>query len=149
MPKAKKLEQNKNPKVARTARRQAKISELRQKENSGVYSKYHIARKDEFWKQSTEHENSGKFASMIKGIDMDYITNIPVSESVAESINPEYFKDPYLVAKKSLDFGIHSPKFDRKDSLFGHYKIRTVKEQQRYANLQDEPHHVSCLTLVC
>jgi hypothetical protein len=51
------------------------------------------------WKDHIHKEEEGKFASMIKGIDMHCVSTIPITDTVADKIHPEYFNDPYLVAK--------------------------------------------------
>lgn len=54
---------------------------------------------DHLWKDHIHKEEEGKFASMIKGIDMHCVSTIPITDTVADKIHPEYFNDPYLVAK--------------------------------------------------
>lgn len=59
-----------------------------------------------------------------------------MSESVAESINPEYFKDPYLVAKQSFDMTDRSPNFDKRN-VFGTYSIKTQREKELQEKMKD------------
>ena len=117
-------------KAARTARRNREIAKIRTEEIVSGYSKNAPARSDGLWRDQMHHEDNGKFSSMIKGLEMNYISNIPVTESVAESINPEYFKDPFLVAKQSFDNSRNSPKFTKRN-VFGNYKILTARDQEK------------------
>jgi hypothetical protein len=115
-------------KAAKTARRRNNIQKLRDDEMASVYTQQAPARIDGVWRDFMHHENSGKLSSMMKGLEMNYVSNIPVTESVAETINPEYFKDPFLMAQKSFDTGIHSPQFAKRN-VFGNYKIQTMRDQ--------------------
>lgn len=83
-----------------------------------------------------EKEEEGKFSSMMKGIDMDYVSNIPITDNVAEWMNSHYFKDPLLVAKKTFERRFMSPQFERKN-VFGHYSIKTAKEREMERGLKE------------
>jgi hypothetical protein len=76
------------------------------------------------WKNYYQKEEQDKFCSMVKGLELDYISSIPVSESMADNMSPEQFQDPYLVAKNLFNLNPRSPQFEKKN-VFGHYAIKT------------------------
>lgn len=75
------------------------------------------------------HEEEGKFSSMVKGLEMEYVGSIPITDQVAENIRPEYFKDPFLVAKTAFSTSQRIPQFEKKN-VFGSYKIQTARERE-------------------
>jgi len=105
------------------------ILELKEIEARGNYQSAAPNRRAQMWKAHLKKEEEGKFCSMIKGIDMQYVNKIPLTDSMADHMNPEQFKDPFLVAENTFQLNPLSPQFERK-SVFGHYSIKTRKDRE-------------------
>jgi hypothetical protein len=81
------------------------------------------------WKHYYQKEEQDKFCSMVKGLELEYISSIPVSESMADLMSYEQFKDPYLVAKNIFNLNPRSPQYEKKN-VFGNYTIKTKKQRE-------------------
>lgn len=116
-------------KPSKKINRAQKIAQLKEIEAKGLYQAAAPNRKDYLWRQHMEKDDHGRLSSLVKGIDMEYVTNVPLTDTVAECINPIYFNDPLLIAKKSFDHHPLSPQFDKKN-VFGHFAIKTAKQKE-------------------
>ena len=61
----------KRTRASKSVKKQHKIRMLREQEKASLYSKHEPARVDHFWRDLMNHENAGKFNSMVKGLEMN------------------------------------------------------------------------------
>ncbi|CAI2377924.1 unnamed protein product [Moneuplotes crassus] len=64
---------------------------------------YNPAMSNHFWQQRLEREDSHKFTSTIKGLEMGRVSNIPVTDKFKRSLSNFQRDDPFMVAKALKD----------------------------------------------
>ena len=115
---------------AKTEKRELRIARIKQNAMNSDYKAFAPTVRDGYWRDVLRHEEEGKFNSMIKGLEMEWVASIPVTNKVAENLNPDYFNDPFLMAKGAYVNELRSPQYERKN-VFGQLKIKTVKEREQ------------------